>query len=402
MKLNTRLLLLLVCMTAIKTQAQVADPVLREKIRHRQDSLQQMQMERDRALLTEPFQGITTNGQVQEGLFKLGTTGVTTEPVRQATLEFLATLDEQQRDRTNYPIDDDEWRKWMNTALYVRQGVGFYEITDKQRDAAFKLMKESLSAKGLTLSRNIMKLNHTLAEISNNYEVYGEWLYWITIMGEPSATEPWGWQLDGHHLNINYFVLGDQVVMTPFFIGSEPVIAESGKYKGLTILQEEQNAGLKMLRALHKKQKKQAILEVSKTENLMLAGAFKDNLVLAYAGVPAASFSKKQKKQLLALINLYVENMDEGHGKGRLEEVEQHLDETWFAWIGGDSDDSVYYYRIHSPVILIEFDHQKPFVTRELYGSAPHRQHIHAIVRTPNGNDYGKDLLRLHLEEQQH
>jgi hypothetical protein len=27
----------------------------------------------------------------------------------------------------------------------------------------------------------------------------------------------------------------------------------------------------------------------------------------------------------------------------------------------------------------------------------PTRDHIHTIVRTPNGNDYGKDLLRQHL-----
>ena len=51
-------------------------------------------------------------------------------------------------------------------------------------------------------------------------------------MGTPSATEPWGWQFDGHHAIINYFVLGDQVVMTPFFAGSEPVIATAGKYQG--------------------------------------------------------------------------------------------------------------------------------------------------------------------------
>ena len=63
-------------------------------------------------------------------------------------------------------------------------------------------------------------------------------------MGTPSATEPWGWQLDGHHAIINYFVLGDQVVMTPFFAGSEPVIAPSGKYKGTSVLQDEQNRGL--------------------------------------------------------------------------------------------------------------------------------------------------------------
>ena len=69
-----------------------------------------------------------------------------------------------------------------------------------------------------------MRLNQTLAELTgDNFDEYGEWHYYITVMGTPSATEPWGWQLDGHHAIINYFVLGDQVVMTPFFAGSEPV-----------------------------------------------------------------------------------------------------------------------------------------------------------------------------------
>ncbi len=36
------------------------------------------------------------------------------------------------------------------------------------------------------------------------------------------ANEPWGWQLDGHHLNLHCFVLGDQMVMTPAFLGTEP------------------------------------------------------------------------------------------------------------------------------------------------------------------------------------
>ncbi|MCZ9345163.1 DUF3500 domain-containing protein, partial [Streptomyces sp. TRM76130] len=27
----------------------------------------------------------------------------------------------------------------------------------------------------------------------------------------------------------------------------------------------------------------------------------------------------------------------------------------------------------------------------------PTQQHIHTVIRTPNGNDYGVDLLKLHL-----
>jgi len=29
----------------------------------------------------------------------------------------------------------------------------------------------------------------------------------------------------------------------------------------------------------------------------------------------------------------------------------------------------------------------------------PVKTHIHTVVRTPNGNDYGKDLLKEHLEQ---
>jgi hypothetical protein len=51
---------------------------------------------------------------------------------------------------------------------------------------------------------------------------------------------------------------------------------------------------------------------------------------------------------------------------------------------------------------MIEFDHQGPANLRELLGDKPTRQHIHAVVRTPNGNDYGKDLLRQHYSMHAH
>ena len=108
--------------------------------------------------------------------------------------------------------------------------MGFFEMSEAQRKLALDLLRESLSAKGLKVTRDIMNLNGTLGEMTGNFEEYGEWFYWITIMGEPGSAAPWGWQLDGHHLIINYFVPGDQVVMTPVFMGSEPVKAEGGKF----------------------------------------------------------------------------------------------------------------------------------------------------------------------------
>ncbi len=354
--------------------------------------------------LKEPFKGITANGAVIPDLFPLRSTGVTTAPVRTAAAAFVASLSADQRRRTVFPVDDVEWRKWANQHVYFRQGMSFDEMSAAQREAAFAVLGVSLSAKGLKLTRDIMRLNETLGELNgNNFVEYGEGKYWVSVMGEPSANEPWGWQLDGHHLNLNYFVQGDQVVMTPAFWGSEPTVATSGKYAGTSILVDEQNRGLQMVRALTPAQRSQAILQTSKTGNNILTQAFSDNVVLDYAGVRVSSFSAAQKKQLLDLIGLYAGNLRDGHARVHMADVEKRLDETFFAWIGGTEDNSVYYYRIHSPVILIEFDHETPVGLRHMYpAGVPYREHIHAVVRTPNGNDYGKDLLRQHYQQHPH
>jgi hypothetical protein len=353
--------------------------------------------------LAEPFRGITADGTVQPGLFAIRSTGVSTAPVREAAQAFVASLTPDQRARTTFPVDADEWRMWMNQHFYVRQGVRFGEMADAQRDAALGLLRASLSARGLTLSQDVMRLNHTLGELNDdNFQEYGEGLYWITVMGEPSDTEPWGWQLDGHHLIINYFVLGDQVVMTPAFFGSEPVVASSGKYAGTRILEEEQAQGLALVNALTAEQQKTAILSADKTRNNNQTEAWRDNAVVEYAGLRASDMTAEQRERLTTLIGLYVGAMRDVHATVRMEEVQAHLDATRFAWVGGTGPTDVFYYRIHSPVILIEFDHQTPVAMRHLVDDprAPFRDHIHTVTRTPNGNDYGKDLLRQHYERQ--
>ena len=147
-------------------------------------------------------------------------------------------------------------------------------------------------------------------------------------------------------------------------------------------------------------QRNQAIVMKQKDGNNNLTEAYKDNVVLDYAGIVGSQLDEPQKEMLIKLIEEYVGNLREGHAQVRMSEVKEHVDETYFAWIGGTTDESVYYYRIHSPVILIEFDHQRrvaPFRTSE-----PTRDHIHTVVRTPNGNDYGKDLLREHYHTHPH
>ena len=94
--------------------------------------------------------------------------------------------------------------------------------------------------------------------------------------------------------------------------------------------------------------------------------------------------------------------MADGQAKVKMVDVKKHLDATYFGWMGQTTKDGVFYYRIQSPVILIEFDHQRPAGLRHLMPNEPNQQHVHALVRTPNGNDYGKDLLRQHYATHSH
>ena len=351
--------------------------------------------------LKEPYNGIFTEDGNTTDLFQIRSTGISTLPIQEAAQFFLNSLSPLQIERTTFEINDDEWRKWCNVdnGIYDRQGVSLKGLTDIQKKYAFQLIQESLSAKGLQLSKDIMKTDQTLRELNNGSLAYDEELYFFTIMGNPSSTEPWGWQLDGHHLVINYFILGDQVIMSPVFMGGEPIITTSGKYKGNTLFQDEQNFGLALMQSLTSEQQKEATVSKLKTGNNNIAEANKDNLTLNYEGIQVSKFSDKQRQKLLDLIYLYISNIREGHDKVKMEEVTAHIDNTWFSWVGDTSTDAVFYYRIYSPVVLIEFDHQRVVGVPNTDDGKPSKNHIHTVVRTPNGNDYGKDLLRQHKEK---
>ncbi len=354
--------------------------------------------------LKEPYTGIFTEDGKPTDLFQIRSSGVSTLPIQEAAEIFLNSLSPSQIERTTFDINDEEWRKWCNVdnGIYDRQGVSLKELTEIQKKDAFQLIQESLSANGLQLSKDIMKTDQTLKELNNGSLDYDEELYFFTIMGKPSSTEPWGWQLDGHHLVINYFILGDQVVMSPVFMGGEPIITTSGKYKGNILFQDEQNLGLSLMQSLSQEQQNEATISKMKTGNNNVAEANKDNLTLNYEGIQASKLSNQQRQKLLDLIYLYISNIREGHDKVKMEEVTAHIDKTWFSWVGGTSENDVFYYRIHSPVVLIEFDHQRVVGVPKADDGKPSKNHIHTVVRAPNGNDYGKDLLRQHKEKHHH
>ena len=150
------------------------------------------------------------------------------------------------------------------------------------------------------------------------------------------------------------------------------------------------------MRSLPNDQQRAAMIGKKQGRSENLTELAQDNAIIPIEGVAARELNEAHREKLIDLIALYVGNIKDGHAQIKLGEVRHHLDETYFAWKGGIHERTVFYYRIQSPVLLIEFDHQGPIA---LGGErqTPTRNHIHTVVRTPNGNDYGKSLLQQHL-----
>ena len=280
----------------------------------------------------------------------------------------------------------------------MRHGVCLADLDGHQREAALALLREAMSPAGYQTARDVMRLNQHALEITGKPEEYGEWFYWVSIFGEPSPAEPWGWQIDGHHLNVNCFVLGDQLVVTPNFMGSEPVLARFGKYQGTRVFAAEEEQGYALMRALSSEERQRATIGTDLPSELFTA-AFNDNRRIEPAGIRCDELPAEGRERLEALLATYVGCIRPGHAEIRYAEVKRHLSQTHFAWIGPFDEARPFYYRILSPVILVEFDHQ-PGVIYD--NDKPSRDHIHTVIRTPNGNDYGKDLLRQHYARHDH
>ena len=368
-------------------------------------------------LFAEPFRGISTDGRVIADLYALRPEGAPTLAMIEAVNALLARMSPDQKKAACFAVDSPQWRHWQNTELYVEDyGLRLDEVSEPQREAVMAVLRESLSPHGYGLSRDVMRLNRFLGDLVGGPHVLGEWSYIFCLFGTPSASkaswsEPWGWQLFGHHLVLNCFVLGEQMVLTPAFWGAEPSLADHGPFAGIKLFQDEERAGLKLMRSFTGEQQARAIVAHSMmggdlpegrrhfADNLHLGGAFQDNRVVPYEGLKGDAMTAVQKRELMDLVEKYLTVLPPGPLAARLAEVERHLADTHFCWIGGFAEDSPFYYRVQSPVTFIEFDHHAGVF---LTNPEPAKFHVHTIVRTPNGNDYGFDLLRQHYKHAPH
>lgn len=354
-------------------------------------------------------------GTVRPNLFTLQDEGMPIDSIVSATTNLLSHLTPQQRSAVTYHIDSPEWRTWSNPEfLLSNKGIRLDEVSPSVRDAVLAVLKSTLSPEGYTKALGAMRINGFLGDLVQAPRVCNEFSYNFVLFqtaSGPSASQPWGFSFYGHHLCLNVFLYKTQVVISPWFTGAEPNLIDEGPYKGTRILKEEEKLGLQLMQSLSAEQQSRAQVYKLLRDPAMpkgrwnhddqrhLCGAYRDNRMVPYEGVSVGEFTPGQKGLVEGILEQYLLYLPAQAREIRLREIRNWFDkETYFCWIGGYGDDDAFYYRIQSPVVIVEFDHHSGvFLTNK----EPAKFHIHTLLRTPNAGDYGMALRKLVEGEKQ-
>jgi hypothetical protein len=321
----------------------------------------------------------------------------------EAAQALIATLEPARREQVVFPMDAATRSNWSNlpTVMVEPPGLMIGAMSDAQRQATHDLLRASLSSQGYAKVTSVMRLEDLLREIDaaelagqpENEETqlrrafiqtydYGN--YAVALFGEPGS-EQWGWKLAGHHAAANFTVSNDRVAFTPTFLGSAPMVVQEGRFAGLMALPHEGGRGIDLMRSLTAAQQQIARIAPEVAPDVF-EGAGRKASLQQYEGIKASEFSADQMRLLQALVEEYVGNAEFDAAEAQLEAIRQAgWGELRFSWRGPVDPVGRFYYRVHGPRLLIEYNRQDA-------------NHDHTVMRDPQ-NDYGEDWLGRHIEE---
>src|SRR5882757_8304654 len=153
------------------------------------------------------------------------TSQTSTSRIVAAANTFLSTLDQTQRQAVLFAFDDEKQRaRWSNlpTQVVHRGGTSLKEMTEAQRSAAMALVSSALSPKGYEKVQQILEGDEVNKNAERNNPIFGKDLYFFSILGTPSESDPWMLQFGGHHLALNITIAGEHGVLTPTLTGAQP------------------------------------------------------------------------------------------------------------------------------------------------------------------------------------
>jgi uncharacterized protein DUF3500 len=360
-------------------------------------------------LYLNEFRGVTEDGTLREGLYEL----TPAEPGEEAPVaamvaaaeDLLSVLDDAGRERISFAVDAVEWQTWANPEfLQFDTGLRLDLQAEIVREKALELVRASLSPEGFAQAHAMMLVNGFLGEVVDLETILNEFSYNIALYGTPDPRAPWGWQLYGHHCALNCLVVEGRMSLSPVFLGAEPDEIDAGPHAGLRdLFADRVQLGLDLMTALDDDQRAAVTVFAQMVDPAMpegrvhpgderhLAGAFQDNRVIPVEGVRVAELPGAARQAAVAIAEAFVRLLPEGPRSARMREIEAHLDETWFCWIGGHEPGDVFYYRLQSPVLIAELDHHCGVF---LDYDTPQPFHVHTVLRSPHGNDYGRAWVR--------
>lgn len=311
-----------------------------------------------------------------------------------AANQLLESLTPAQRADATFELGSDEWEKFhfIPTEMFPRNGVPLKDMTDEQKLRAHDLLSAALSQRGYLTATTVMDLEAVLSEIENGgrFDRNPE-LYFFSVFGTPGTTGAWSWRVQGHHMSLQFAVVdGQAVASSPNFFGSNPAQVRSGPKAGLRALREREDAGRALVQALDASQRNTAIVAAEAPDDI-ITGAELDIDPLSPVGIKASALTSDQRALLMQIIDAYTSIMADDIAAERMAAVhDAGVDDIGFAWAGGTERGDLHYYRVQGPTFLIEYDSTQ--------GGG---NHVHSVWRDFN-DDFGRDLLREHLQANDH
>ncbi len=306
------------------------------------------------------------------------------DALARAAMAFLGALDPRQRQQALFPFGHAERRNWH----YVprrREGVPLKDLPAPARGAAHNLVKTGLSATGYAKVVNIIRLE----EVLRQSELFGfsrdPENYFLTLFGTPGSDAPWGFRVEGHHLSLNYTIVPSRpITVTPAFLGANPATVPAGPHKGLRTLQEEQELGLALARAIPPPFRSRLVIAAESLGDIV-SGPGRTEKLRSPEGVALGELGGDHRALAIQLVETYARTMRNEIAEEELRRARTAgIERIHFAWAGPVDPTRPHYYRLHGPTLLIEYDNTQNDAN-----------HIHTVWHSPQ-NDFGADLLRAH------
>ncbi len=303
-----------------------------------------------------------------------------------AAKAYLASLPPELRARSTFPFGSDERLNWHYVPI-ERKGVALREMTSAQKHLAEALLSAGLSQQGIIKAHTIMSLDQILKEMEQGKGPERDpEKYYVSIFGEPSEHGAWAYRFEGHHVSLNFTVVDGHIASSPNFFGANPAEVKTGPRAGLRALMREEDLGREFIKSLTDDQRAIAIVDKTAYKEILTSDKRKAALNGQPNGIPFAKLNTKQRDILSELVTEYAANFPPQLAEARLDQFHKTQGNLFFAWAGGIERGQPHYYRIQTPVFLIEYD-----------DTQDNANHIHTVWRDFEG-DFGLDLLGQHYQ----